>query len=198
MDLIEGIKSRRSIRLFKPDPVPQEKLEKAFEVAKWAPIANIFRNYEYYVLQGESLKKALKIIGRNTYHLRDIFEELQKYDPDWVKKAINFYSELGGAPCLIVVVAPRPQQDEEMEMSCWDCKWGIIEPSLETCLLLLALSNERLGACGIGMAPWVEDKVAELIGLGDDKQVLFGIAVGYPDEDPKPHPHQRVQVNYLD
>lgn len=30
MDLVEGIKSRRSILLFKPEPVLKEKLKKAF------------------------------------------------------------------------------------------------------------------------------------------------------------------------
>jgi nitroreductase len=37
MDLIEIIKSRRSIRKFRPDAVPQELVEKVLEAGRWAP-----------------------------------------------------------------------------------------------------------------------------------------------------------------
>ncbi|MBA4373854.1 MAG: nitroreductase family protein [Thermodesulfovibrio sp.] len=37
MDLIETIKSRRSVRKFGPDPVPPELIEKVLEAGRWAP-----------------------------------------------------------------------------------------------------------------------------------------------------------------
>ena len=35
--LLELVKKRRSIRRFKPDPIPDENIEKIIEVARWAP-----------------------------------------------------------------------------------------------------------------------------------------------------------------
>jgi nitroreductase len=37
MDLYEAIRSRRSVRKFKPDPVPEEVLDRLLEAAQWAP-----------------------------------------------------------------------------------------------------------------------------------------------------------------
>ena len=37
MELMEAIKTRRSIRKFTDEPVPREKLEKIIEAAMWAP-----------------------------------------------------------------------------------------------------------------------------------------------------------------
>jgi len=35
--LLELVKKRRSIRRFKPDPIPDGYIEKIIEVARWAP-----------------------------------------------------------------------------------------------------------------------------------------------------------------
>ena len=37
MDLMETIEGRRSIRKYKPDPVPEEALQKVLEAVRWAP-----------------------------------------------------------------------------------------------------------------------------------------------------------------
>ncbi len=35
--LLELVQKRRSIRRFKPDPIPEEYLDKIIEAARWAP-----------------------------------------------------------------------------------------------------------------------------------------------------------------
>lgn len=37
MAVLEVIKGRRTIRKFKPDPIPDEILDEIFEAAMWAP-----------------------------------------------------------------------------------------------------------------------------------------------------------------
>jgi len=37
MEVIEAIKTRRSIRHYKPDAIPEEKLNAVLEAARWAP-----------------------------------------------------------------------------------------------------------------------------------------------------------------
>ena len=36
-DIIDVIMSRKSIRRYKPDPVPDEMIDKILEAARWAP-----------------------------------------------------------------------------------------------------------------------------------------------------------------
>jgi nitroreductase len=37
MDVIEAIRTRRSIRVFKPDPIPKKVLQELLDVSRWAP-----------------------------------------------------------------------------------------------------------------------------------------------------------------
>ena len=37
MELMEAIKKRRSIRKYKPDPIPEEALGAVLEAVRWAP-----------------------------------------------------------------------------------------------------------------------------------------------------------------
>ena len=57
MELIEAIRSRRSIRSFKPDPVPGEVLEKLLETCRWAPSAQNTQPWDLVVLSGQVMEK---------------------------------------------------------------------------------------------------------------------------------------------
>lgn len=61
MDLYEAIKGRRSIRGFKPDPVPKEVLERIFEMAIWALSGMNLQNWYFVVVTGDR-KKALLVL----------------------------------------------------------------------------------------------------------------------------------------
>ena len=37
MDVIEAIRTRRTVKAFRPDPVPREQLERILGAARWAP-----------------------------------------------------------------------------------------------------------------------------------------------------------------
>lgn len=55
MELQDAIRQRKSIRRFKPDPVPRELLRKVLEMAARAPSAENTQPWEFYVLGGETL-----------------------------------------------------------------------------------------------------------------------------------------------
>ena len=55
MELLEAIKSRRSIRAYKPDPVPKRVLAELLEVATRAPSGSNTQPWEFIVLTGETL-----------------------------------------------------------------------------------------------------------------------------------------------
>ncbi len=190
MEFEEAIRKRRSIRRFKKTSVPKEKIESAFEVAKWSPVAKIFREYEYYVLSGKKRDEAVEVIAKNTVHLRDILEYLESQDPEWTERASHFYSNLGGAPVVVIIVVPEGESE-------WEKKWQYIPASTELTLFLLGLEKEGLGACGIALASWVEEKLKEILEVEKGKEILCALAVGFPDESPEPPPHPRAKTHYL-
>ena len=63
--LLELAKSRRTIRVIKPAPVPDELIHKALEVARWAPTGFNLQPTEFVVLTDlESRTAVKKIVGR--------------------------------------------------------------------------------------------------------------------------------------
>ena len=62
MDVIEAIESRKSVRAFKPDPVPKKVLTRILEVALRAPSTDNTQPWEFAIVTGPilaDLKKAL-------------------------------------------------------------------------------------------------------------------------------------------
>ena len=53
MELLQAIKERRTIRRFKPEPVPKELLEQLIKDAMWAPSAMNTQPWKFIVLTGK-------------------------------------------------------------------------------------------------------------------------------------------------
>jgi nitroreductase len=56
MDIVEAIRTRRSIRGFKPDPVPKKVIGEILEIASRAPSAMNTQPWEFTVLTGDVLE----------------------------------------------------------------------------------------------------------------------------------------------
>jgi len=63
MGIIEMIKSRRSIRKYKPTPVEDEKLNMVLEAARWAPSAGNRQPWEFIVVKDPSIRRKIADIA---------------------------------------------------------------------------------------------------------------------------------------
>ncbi|TEU04225.1 MAG: nitroreductase family protein [Dehalococcoidia bacterium] len=59
MDILELIKTRRSIRKYKQDPIPEEEINKILEAGRWAPSASNRQPWSFIVLRSEETKRKL-------------------------------------------------------------------------------------------------------------------------------------------
>jgi Nitroreductase len=53
MDILELIKTRRSIRKYKPDPVSEEEINKILEAGRWAPSADNSQPWRFIILRSQ-------------------------------------------------------------------------------------------------------------------------------------------------
>ena len=116
MDVYECIRSRRTVRDYKPDPIPPEALHKILQAARWAPSSSNTQKWHFVVVQDRETLAALgRIATQGTF--------------------------VGQAPLAIAVVmddAPRPQLDagralQQMELMAWSqgigmCFVGVRDP----------------------------------------------------------------------
>ena len=59
--LLELVKKRRSIRRFKPDPIPDEYVDKIIKVARWAPSGFNMQPLEFVVFKKPDLKNKIRV-----------------------------------------------------------------------------------------------------------------------------------------
>ncbi len=77
MDIKNAVLTRKSIRGFKPDPVPREILEEIIETAVRAPSSDNSQPWKIYVFQGEPLAK----IGTENIKAMENGEKTRDYPP---------------------------------------------------------------------------------------------------------------------
>jgi len=71
MDALEAIKTRRSIRKYRPEPIPDEKLQIVLEAARLAPSAANRQPWRFVIVQDSDRKKALAEAANNQTFLND-------------------------------------------------------------------------------------------------------------------------------
>ena len=65
MGVFDTIKDRRSIRTYKGERIPEDKLEKLLEAARLAPSAGNRQNWKFIVVENEQIKNQLVTASNN-------------------------------------------------------------------------------------------------------------------------------------
>ena len=59
MEVLEAIRTRRSIRKYKSEPVPEEELEKILDAGRWAPSASNSQPWKFIVLRDAEMRESV-------------------------------------------------------------------------------------------------------------------------------------------
>jgi nitroreductase len=63
MEVETAIRTRRTHKAFRPEPLPRETLDELFELARWAPNHNLTNPWRFRVLGPESLERLKRAAG---------------------------------------------------------------------------------------------------------------------------------------
>lgn len=202
MEIVEAIRMRRSIRAFKPDPVPRKVLEELLDTSRWSPSGSNMQTWEFSVLGGKVLEevkcgitKELSIgwdakLHKQTNANPDIPE------PTWPEVYVR--RRLAVMPN----VDRHPSQDQGQKQfdfrlhggRFYDapnaiivyadrviCPKAIVNIGLMTQTIALAALNYGLGTCIMSMPVYWPDVLRDMLGIPKSKLIALSIAVGYPD-----------------
>jgi nitroreductase len=198
MELTAAIKERRSIRKFKSTDMPRNLVEEILDVARWSPSWGNTQPWEFYVLISEGLEK-YKEMNRNKQAAGEApFADVrmpQKW-PDVLKKRYEesvadiltaqgikredkaarnqYYREMAslfGAPCLILACIPQASSVE----------YALLDIGLITQTICLLAHDKGLGTCIMASAVLYPSDIRKIASIPEDKKIVAGIALGYPD-----------------
>lgn len=136
-DIIDIIKSRRSIRKYLDRPIPKETIDKLIEAAKWAPSGMNAQPWGFIVVQDNLLIKELS--DRSIPYINKLIEENPKFAAYKKRMAVRDFNIFYKAPCVIIILGNVDAFSYQN-----DCAMAAQN-------LMLMASSIGLGSCWVGM-----------------------------------------------
>jgi coenzyme F420-0:L-glutamate ligase / coenzyme F420-1:gamma-L-glutamate ligase len=179
-ELHHFLRTRRSIRRFKPDPVPALVVDRILATATFAPSAHNLQPWRFVRIQSSSAKK--KLGATLTGKMRtDMGAE--GADPAQITNRVEIsLRRIDEAPVIILLcrdkAAIRKEEPKEEIM-------GIQSVALVGLQLMLATHAEGLGANWICWPLYAQQEIIDTLDLSRNWQPEAMFFLGYADEEPK-------------
>ena len=179
------IKSRRSVRRFKPDPVPRDLIRRAVDLAGWAPSASRRQDWLFTIIESPSIKNRFAQI------VIDGWKTLEKQiDSQALSESLTQYSHsfswFENAPAIIIVSAKQPESFLKaiLNESAERVSGALASAAMAAQNFMLAAHALGLGTCCLTGPLIAEESLADIIDWDRRRQVVCLIAIGYPDHCP--------------
>lgn len=183
--LLELVKKRRSIRQFKPDPIPNEYITKIIEVARWAPSAFHTQPWEFVVVKNKEIRaRIVAILEQHGPPIEDKSRDMAKH--------ASPQRSFRDAPVFILLLGdwrtkvglPDGVQDNDERVTNLFCS------SLACTFLYMHLAAVALGLASkwytATSRPEAERAIKGIIGIPEALKIYDMMVVGYADNPPIP------------
>lgn len=164
MDFTRTVLSRRMIRAFKPDPVPEEKIERILSIAQHYPSAGFSQEVSFIVVTDKEMRKKIR-------KLRDLRSD-----------APVFF-----IPCVSEkIVHDRYHEPDKLRAGGKEIDWPIpfwyFDVGCSCMLVLLAAVNEGLAASFAGsVGIFKPANLRKELGIPMPFEPVGVLSIGYPD-----------------
>ena len=201
MDITEAIRSRKSIRGFKPFPVSREVLEKILETACKAPSTMNTQPWEFLVIAGDVLRE---IADRNATMLKSgVMIHPEHVITGWPNKSVYRERQVEVAKRIFGRMG-IPREDKAKRAAWMERGFRFFDAPAAIILLTdtmltaagplmdigavvqticLAALNYGLGTCIEDQGVMYPENIRSVIKIPDTKRIIISIAIGYPDRD---------------
>lgn len=170
--------SRRSIRTYKDSVISRETLDEILACGINAPNGMNRQSYELRVIDSPAL-------------IDSITEAVVKDNPAIAERK-GFKNIFVNAPCVICIA-----YDTQYDMAQIDC--GLLGENI-----ILAAWARGIGSCCLGSsARWILDSPSakpflDRMAFSEGYNLLYCIALGYPDEAPEAKPRRDDMIRYIE
>lgn len=171
---IDAILKRRSVRRFRPDPVPDELVNLILESATCAPTGGNMQPWEFLVVTDPALKQALV---NETY-------------AGYYSGPGNPQRWIGTAPVLIIILCNFKRTLARYGQDAY--QWAPLDVAAATENMILTAVANGLGSCWIG--GFREPEVRKLLKLPDLVKPIGYLPIGWPSEEPLPKPRLPMRL----
>ncbi|WP_437683379.1 nitroreductase family protein [Sorangium sp. So ce131] len=195
MTLDELLRSRRSVRSFRPDPPPDEVVERLIELAVTAPSASNKQPWRFVVV------KRPEVIAAMAGAVREAAATVAEHVPPDSQEAFaaygDYFTRFEGAPVVIApifrghtvlsnLVAPSLPAELHEAVVALERDSGLVGASLALMSLLLAAHDAGLGASAMTGPLLAARRLKEILGVPASWGIVALVALGYAAGEPRP------------
>jgi nitroreductase len=200
MELVNAILARRSIRIFKSDPVPDHDIKKMLEAARLAPSGTNLQATRYVVVKSKAERLKLKDCTPFPFVVQAPVVFACCIDKGAMVQGhiMSRYKELMKAQAF--VGTPLADDETLMEASA-KRRSSMDQATIKAYLSLnaaIAIEHIALRAVDLGLGScWVmnfdSEKTKSVLNLEDRYEVVALLPVGYPDQSPASRPRLSLE-----
>ncbi len=190
---LELVKQRRSIRRFKPDPVPEESIRKIIDAARRAPSGFNMQPWEFVVVTDDDLRR--RIVEITHQYWRQSMD-MERARPEWQGKTwkltgmTDTEGDYTSAPVFILLFGdPRVQAGLPMGVKYDAHRRRLIHQSgLASAFLIMHLAAAALGLASqwysAVQTPYAACMIKDLLGMPEPLEIYDMMVLGYPAIQP--------------
>ena len=192
MNVKDAISKRRSIRRFKPDPVPDELILQLLESARLAPSGSNTQPWRFIVVKDAETRQKLQSASYNQRHIGQA--------PVIIACCadIKAFGEFPERVEELIAAGALPEKTREVFVP--SLKKGGMSADIKWHLLIAATGNTdiaiehmALQAVELGLGTcwvrWFDDnKVKEILEIPKNIEIIALLPIGYPAEEPPQRP----------
>jgi len=174
MDVMEAIKARRSVRKYRPDPVPEEELQSVLEALRWSPSWANTQCWEVIVVKDPKVKSELA-------------GTLPKGNPA--------ASSMVNAPVVLVLCGVKGLSGYYNGQAATEKgDWLMFDLGIAMQTLCLAAHAQGLGTVVVGM--FEHRKASEILKIPQNIELIAMTPLGYP-ETPGRAPRRKEMASFV-
>ena len=174
MDVINAIKTRRSIRKYSDAPVEEEKLQAVLEAVRMAPSWANYQCWRIVLVRDKTTKQKISDLSY-----------VESYFAPKGYKTNPSMKALAEAPVVIVLCADSAQSGV-----LWGQNYYLVDAGLAAQNLMLAACAQGLGSVFVGV--YDEEKLKTLLQIPDAIRIVGLFPLGYSKEEKKEGPARKA------
>ena len=193
MDFHNFLRTRRSIRRFKPDPVPDSVIQNILTTATYAPSAHNRQPWRFTVVTTQVFKQ--KLVDAMSIEFQHDLEN-DRLPHEEVQKRINRSRErILSAPVVIILNLDMSEMDVYPDKKRRRAEFRMAMQSVASAglQLLLAAHAEGLGGVWVCSPLFVQETIRSVLALPETWEPQAMCFVGYPDVKPEIKERKSIQ-----
>lgn len=195
MDAVELIKTRRSIRNFKPVKVSREVVNAILDLAKWAPSAHNAQPWRIIVIDDDAVKAKLATAMGRAW-LSDMLKDGVPRSKAEEIVEVESWQRITESPVVLIACLSMEDMHKYSDRRRQKAEYlmGVQSVSAYIQNLLLLAHYYGLGACWVCAPLFCQNTVRKALGLPREIEPQAMVIMGYAAENPEPPPRKPLEA----